>query len=313
MTERNDALAVTEATGLSGRAAEWTALAALHSGVFTRIQLRAWLPAASDAAARREASRIVTSLVGAELATEDELGGVGTFVHIHAKHVYRALGEPENRNRRKPTREKAIERLLCLDYVLDRPEEEWLPTERAKTDACEAAGIDRTAWPSKVYPARDGSGQTTRHFVEKFPLAIDPRGKHAIVGCVSAGTTTARAKSWIESYGPLIRALGTAGFAVELLHLSPRSTLSDAVAQELERAAARLGAADEDTLAIQKIKAAIRAETDEALESIGGLARGLETAREIYARRGDGFAAAPIELETQAWTSTRVALPESVA
>ena len=313
MADRNDAAVVADVTGLSGRAAEWTAHAALHAGVFTRIQLRAWLPAASDAAARREASRIVTSLVGAGLATEDELGEVGRFVHIHAKHVYRALGEPENRNRRKPAREKAIERLLCLDYVLDRPEEEWLPTERAKTDACEAAGIAPTAWPSKVYPGRGGSGETTRHFVEKFPLAIDRKSMHAVVGCVSAGTTTARVKSWIESYEPLIRALGGAGFTVELVHVSPRAALSDAAARELERAAERLGSADEDTLALHKIKLAIRADTDEALDSVGGLQQALATAREMYGRRGNGFAADPFEVAVQAWTSTRIALPESGA
>ena len=174
MTNGDAGTAVAEATGLPPRAAEWAAFAALHSGVFTRTQVREWLDRPTADANRAEAARIAARLCELELATELELAGIGRFVHIHAKQVYRALGEPENRNRRKPAREKAIERLLCLDYVLDHPGEAWLPTESAKTEACEAAGIDPAAWPSKLYPARDGDGETTRYFVEKFPLAIEP-------------------------------------------------------------------------------------------------------------------------------------------
>ena len=313
MTNGDAGTAVAEATGLPPRAAEWAAFAALHSGVFTRTQVREWLDRPTADANRAEAARIAARLCELELATELELAGIGRFVHIHAKQVYRALGEPENRNRRKPAREKAIERLLCLDYVLDHPGEAWLPTESAKTEACEAAGIDPAAWPSKLYPARDGDGETTRYFVEKFPLAIEPVRQRAVVACVSAGTTTARVKSWLGSYGPLIRALGAAGCVIELVHVAPRAALSDAAAKELQKAADKLGAADEDAATIQRIKAAILAETEEALDSIGGLPLGLETAREIYARRGNDFASDPVQVETRAWTSTRIAMPEDPA
>ena len=263
MTNGSAGTAVAEATGLPPRAAEWAAFAALHAGVFTRTQVRDWLDRPTADANRAEAARIAAKLCELELATEGELAGIGRFVHIHAKHVYRALGEPENRNRRKPAREKAIERLLCLDYVLDHPDEVWLPTERAKTEACETAGIARAAWPSKLYPAKDGLGETTRYFVEKFPLAIEaPRGR-AVVACVSTGTTTARVKSWLGSYGPLIRALGATGCAIQLVHIAPCAALSDAADKELRKAADKLGAADEDAVTIQRIKSAILAETEE--------------------------------------------------
>lgn len=51
------------------------------------------------------------------------------------------------------------------------------------------------------------------------------------------------------------------------------------------------------------------AETVETLGSIGGLTLGLEIIREIYSRRGNGFASDPIQIETRAWASTRVAPP----
>ena len=310
MADESPGTAVAGATGLPARTAEWAAFAALHAGVFTRTQVRDWLDRPTADANRTEAARIASRLCELDLATEEKLAGIGRFVHIHAKQVYRALGEPENRNRRKPAREKAIERLLCLDYVLDHPDEAWLPTERAKTEACTAAGIAPAAWPSKLYPAKDGVDETTRYFVEKFPMAIDPPRGRAVVTCVSTGTTTARVRSWLGSYGPLIRSLGRAGCAIQLVHIAPRAALSDAAAKELAKAAARFGGADEDAETIRQIKSAILAETEEALDSIGGLTLGLETAGEIYSRRGNDIASDPIEVETQAWTSTRVATPE---
>ena len=305
--------AVADATGLGRRAAEWTAFAALHSGVFTRLQLRAWLGSPSPDAERSEASRIIASLRDPGLATEEELAGVGRCVHIHAKQVYRALGETDNRNRRRPGREKAIERLLCLDYVLDHPDEAWLPTEGGKRQACEEAGIDRETWPRKVYPARDGESETTRYFVEKFPLAVDPESRRTVAACVSPGSTTARLKHWLETYGPLLEALGRAGFALTLVHVSSQPALEESVRKDLETAARKLGSGAADEATMERIREAIRIATKESLEAVGGLPQALQTVRKIQARRKQERSAKPIRVTAQAWTSARIANPESGA
>lgn len=306
MPDRNDARAVAETTGLSGRAAEWAAFAALHAGCFTRPQVRAWVGGEFESA-RRTGSRIVSALRDRRLATEDEFKPFGNVVHIQGKAVYRALGDPDNRNRRKPGREKTLERLLALDYVIDHRAENWLPTERAKTEALEAAGISDAVWRSKEYESRDGTERTTRHFVEKFPLALDGPGRRAVLTCVSPGTTASRLKRWLDDCDPLIRALGTAGITARLVHVTWRTTLSDQAAEVLARAAARLGGDDADSAAIREIKAAIRAGTDEALDGVGGVGKALVTAREIYARRGEDFETTAVEVETDAWTSKRIA------
>ena len=303
--------AVADATQLPLRAAQWTAHVALHSGIFTRAQLRAWLGKPSANAERAEASRIITSLRDLGLAAEGDLGDIGWYMHIHGKPVYRALGEPDNRNRRRPGREKAIERLLCLDYVLDHPDEAWLPTEGGKTQTCEEAGIDRWMWPKKVYPGKDGESETTRYFVEKFPLAVDLDGRRALAACVSPGTTTARLKSWLETYGPLLEALGRTGFALTLLHVSARPEVEESAARELERAARQLGSGDPEEAEMERIRNAIRACTEESLESVGGLSQALETARKINARRARGDGATPVQVTTRTWTSTRIADQES--
>ncbi len=305
--------AVAAATDLPQRAAEWTAYAALHAGVFTRLQLRAWLQKPSPDAERAEASRIIASLRAQGLATEEDLAGIGPCVHIHAKQVYRALGETDNRNRRRPGREKAIERLLCLDYVLDHPDEPWLPTEDGKTQACEDAGIDRTTWPRKVYPAKDGQSETTRFFVEKFPLALDLQARRAVAACVNPGTTNARLKGWLDAYNPLLEAIAGAGLTLSLVHISQRPELAEPAARQLEQAARGLGDGDAEEVALERIRNAIRACSEEALESVGGLDEALDTARRIFERRAGRHAGVPIQVRTRTWTSTRIADPEGAA
>jgi len=256
---------------------------------------------------RAEAARIAALLLAEKLATEIEVAGM-KVVHIHGKAVYQALGEPDNRNRRKPSREKALERLLALDYVLDHPDESWLPTERAKTSALAAAGIPKDTWSSTRYESAEGA--TTRHFVEKWPLAINTDAPRVVLACVSPGSTDKRLQGWLRDWDPLVRALGAAGFAVQLVHIACRPALSDRAAALLQKAAAKFGTdGDEDLATIRKIKDAILADRVEAFEPFGGFQQALQAAREIYARRGESFeeaAAQPVEVGTEAWTSTRI-------
>ncbi len=309
-SQPSDAEKVAEATGLSPRPAEWVALAALHAGVFTRAQLRTWWAAASDDGGRRDASRIIADLRERNLAKEDDVVGVRS-VHIHGKAIYRALGEADNRHRRKPSREKALERLLALDYVLDHPDDGWLPTERAKTDALHAAGIPKEAWSSTDYVARDSAAATTRTFVEKWPMAIDPVGRRALLSCVSPGSTDYRIRNWLRDWDSLVRAFGAKGFSVQLVHITFRRPLSEQAGKLLARAAASFGAEaeDRDVATIRRIQAAARTNTDEAYAPFGGFQEALKTAREIYARRGKGFeknSPRPVEVTTEAWTSDRI-------
>ena len=301
-----DATAVAESTGLPPQTAKWTAFASLQSGVFTRAQVRAWLGAGSEKTRRTVAARIVKALLENELAAEYEVAGIGKCVQIQAKRIYRALGEPENRNRRKPGRQLAIERLLTLDYVLDHPGEAWLPTEAAKTTACAESGIPEEAWPRRQYAGKDGAS-TTRYFVEKYPVAIDSKRKRAALVCVSAAAqTTQGLRTWLASYEALIEELGRAGFAIELVHASEKVDLEEQARKDLAAAAAKLdvrGADDEATL--ERIRGAVRACTEESLTSIGGLPEGLRTVREIQARRLRGPAPGA-RIETRAWTSARL-------
>lgn len=303
--------AVARATGLPEATAAWAAFAALHAGVFTPEQCTAWFGEPGEPAspaARQACSRTIRALAESRLGSDLELPGHGRVLHIRHRSIYRALGDPENRNRRAPGQAKTIERLLGLDYVLEHREEGWLPTEPDKTSACESHRIARDAWPHKVY---EGAGEpTTRYFVEKWPLAIS--AGQAVACVVSPGTTLARLRSWQQAYGPFIRALGAAGLQVRLVHISHREGLAGKAQRDLDAMVAKLGQGDPDAAEIERIKAAILTGTTEAAAPWGGWGRMLAKAREIY-RRGAPGGPPPVQAEATAWTSERIRPPGGAA
>ena len=308
VTDEEAARKVAETTGLPPKAAAWTAFAALHSGVFLQSQCAAWCSGGS-ASARASASRIVSQMLDPDRNISDELplGGYPRVVHIRHHSVYRALGEPDNRNRRAPAAEKAIERLLGLDYVLEHRSERWLPTQDAKTDACMAAGIDDAAVPRKVYLPKEGSdaGPASPPFVEKWPLALDPPGRRAVITVVAPGTTLSRLNTWRRDYGALIRECAAAGMRPHLAHISNRPGLTDKAHGRLGALVRELAEGDPDAAEIGRIKRAIMKCTDEAAEEWGGWRRMLARSREIHAKGGPG-GVPPVEATAEAWLSERV-------
>ena len=119
--------------GWTGREAEWLALVALHSGVFTRSQWRHYF----DDPRREMVSRFVRVLVEKKLAFEDErpiFPGRARAVLLTGKPLYHALGIPDVRHRRSKDATTVVltRRLLSLDYIIERPTFGWLPTEADK-------------------------------------------------------------------------------------------------------------------------------------------------------------------------------------
>ena len=308
MTEEEAAGKVAETTGLPPKAAAWTAFAALHSGVFLQSQCTAWCGGGS-ASARASASRIVSQMLDADRDICDELplAGYSRVVHIRHKGVYRALGEPENRNRRRAAPDKVLERLLGLDYVLEHRSERWLPTQDAKTEACKAAGIDPAAVPRKLYQPKEGSGASPaeRAFVEKWPLALDPAAGRAVIAVVAPGTTLSRLNTWRSDYEALIRECAAAGMRPHLAHISNRPGLTDKAHARLAALVRQLAEGDPDAAEIGRIKRAIMKCTDEAAEEWGGWGPMLARSREIHAK-GYAGGAPPVEATAEAWLSERV-------
>ena len=118
--------------GWTGREAEWIALVCLHSGVFTRVQFCHYFNTQ-----RMTALRFVKALIDRKEAVESEwpvVNGGGKSCRISSKPIYRALGIENIRHRRKATVSVLMRRLLSLDFVLEHPGMNWLPTEGEKVE-----------------------------------------------------------------------------------------------------------------------------------------------------------------------------------
>lgn len=96
----------------------------------------------------------------------------GHLYHLQSRALYRAIGEPHNRNRRSASAAQIARRLMVLDAVLARPDVEWVATERDKV----ALFVERFSVPTAALPTQPfgtiGGEQTARHFVEKLPIFV---------------------------------------------------------------------------------------------------------------------------------------------
>ena len=161
---REDALAP---LGWTGREAEWIALVCLHSGVFTRPQFCRYFNAD-----RKRAHRFVKAIIGRGCGVESEwpvVNGGGKSCRISSKPIYRALEIENIRHRRKATVSVLMRRLLSLDFVLEHPGMNWLPTEGEKVEFIEGLGVHSNLIPRRIYYGAVRSQK--RYFALKLPVA----------------------------------------------------------------------------------------------------------------------------------------------
>ena len=221
------------ALGWTGREAEWLALVALHSGVFTRSQWRHFF----NDPHREMVSRFVRALIEKKLASEDERAifpGGARAVLLTGKSLYRALGIPDVRHRRgkDATTHILMRRLLSLDYLIERPSLGWLPTEADKVQRFEALGIDRAVLPYRKYGEGD-TGQP-RYFALKLPIAVDEQAATFVY--VDAGQTTdSELRAWGVAHAPLWAALRARTFAVQVVAVGTGAEAADRAAPMLTR------------------------------------------------------------------------------
>ena len=206
---REQALA---ALGWTGREAEWIALVCLHSGVFTRAQFCRYFDAG-----RKRAYRFVKTLVDRRAGVEIEdavFNGGGKTCRISSKPIYRAMEIENIRHRRKATVSVLRRRLLSLDFVLEHPGMNWLPTEGEKVEFLEEIGLPSRLIPRRIYYGAVGAQK--RYFALKLPVA---GGENTVTfAYVDPGHATAvELHSWGAAHGPLWDAIRAKGRRVEVI------------------------------------------------------------------------------------------------
>ena len=159
--------------GLTERQARFLATVMLHSGVFVGRQYAAFAGITHG----QKVHDFIEKLLVRQLVTPIELGSTGRtrIFHVHHKPLYAAIGEPDNRNRRRVTIDRAIERLMVLDGVLADRSLTWLGSEREKRRYFRERLGDRLRddeYPRLVFGKKPNV--TVRYFPDKLPIGYEP-------------------------------------------------------------------------------------------------------------------------------------------
>ena len=192
--------------------AEWVAMVCLHSGVFTRSQYTAYFHAHHS-----RAQRFVQSLVDFKLAVEEPIPVIRRMDRTQAcrithKGIYRELDVPNIRHRRFADPAVYLRRLLSLDYVIEHPELEWLPTEEEKVFYCTGVGVPKEHLPKRIYGGSAGS--VSRYFHLKLPIAGGPTSTFVYVD--PGNNTSTELRNWGRAHQHMWRVMRERGITIHV-------------------------------------------------------------------------------------------------
>jgi hypothetical protein len=126
--------------------------------------------------------------------------------HVHAKPLYAAIGEPNNRNRKPLPLSRAVERLMLLDAVLADREVPWLATERDKLEHFTlACPVPRHHLPALVF--RSPTSETVRYFPDKLPVGLSADGRTYVLLYLVTRSVPVDFRAFLERHAELLRAL----------------------------------------------------------------------------------------------------------
>ena len=300
-----------EPLGWTGPDAEWIALVCLHSGVFMRAQFCHYF-----GVWRSGAQRFVQTLIDRRAAVEGEwpvMHGGGKTCRISSNAIYRVLGVENIRHRRKASKPVVMRRLLSLDFVLEHPGMNWLPTEPEKVEFFEKLGLPRRLIPRRIYYGAVGNQK--RYFALKLPLAVDPEA--VTFAYVDPGhRTDTELCSWGAAHGPLWDAIRKKGRQVRVIGIAVENAKVDRTARLLEAwAAADPGTPDEGLTVKQEIKAIDDAMTQkdrEFLARYGGFGPAMK--RSAYLQKlPEAKVTEGVSIDDYStWRATRFADPDEI-
>jgi hypothetical protein len=162
--------------GFSLRQARFLVHVLVFSGVFIERQYRA----STGVAHGQKTHDFLGKLVTGGYATPITPGALhrGRLYHVQYKPLYEAIGEPNNRNRKRTSLGRSVARLMLLDAVLADTRYGWLGTEQDKRNYFREA-LERDLLPQWYPHLRFGEGaeQTMRFFPDKLPIGVPLKGE----------------------------------------------------------------------------------------------------------------------------------------
>ena len=276
-----------EPLGFTGPQAEWITLVCLHSGLFTRDQLDAFL-AMTDRTARRFIQALLEVRISSRPIAAAEITDGRRICRIFGKAVYRELGITNVRHRRESSIEVTRRLLLSLDFVLDHPHLPWLPTESEKVSCFKQLGVEPELLPKRIYRGR--ANGRVRYFHIKMPIAVEQ--DRAVFTYIDPGMgTPTELQSWGAAHRDLWAKLRHSGRRVEVVAVAWEQHLLDRAERVLQSWTA--GDMSEAETELLTLRQAVAGADWDTVERYGGLNAALkkmnQLARESPLSNGRGM------------------------
>ena len=159
--------------GLTDRQQHFLVTVMRHGGVFVGRQYAAFAGITHG----QQVHDFIETLLVRRFARSIELGTTGRtrIFHVHYKPLYAAIGEPDNRNRRRAAIDRTIQRLMILDALLGDRSVTWLGSEHEKRrHFMKRLGdsLRDNEYPRLVFG--QPPNVTVRYFPDKLPIGYEP-------------------------------------------------------------------------------------------------------------------------------------------
>jgi hypothetical protein len=195
-----------EAFGFTERQARFLVTVMLHAGVFVERQYCAF----ANIVHGQKTHDFVRKLIDGKFASAIVIGRLhrGRLIHVQHKRLYAAIGQVDNRHRKRAELGRLIERVMVLDAVLADRSVVWLGTEHDKVSCFQRRVGDRlniAEFPRLVFG--NGPTKTVRYFPDKLPIGIRLREDPVVFIYLVTRPAPFDFRLFLCRYGELLRAL----------------------------------------------------------------------------------------------------------
>lgn len=165
-------VAALQPLGFTPRQTRFLVHVALHSGYCLRRQYTTFAAVRYGKNVRDFLDGLVARGLALRFTYRSDRGHV---YHVHARSLYRAIGQEDNRNRRHASPALIARKLMLLDFVLSLPAVDWYATEEDKVSLfITRFDVPLVDLPRRVYEAAGQQGdRTIRYFIDKLPIYVD--------------------------------------------------------------------------------------------------------------------------------------------
>jgi hypothetical protein len=188
--------------GFTERQARFLTTVMLHSGVCVPRQYARFCGIVHGAKTRKFFDKLVRLGVA---SMHDCRHNRARIYHVDQRALYTAIGERDSTLRRRMSINRAIQRLIVLDAIVEDPDLIWLATADEK--AAHLTALTAIA-PTDLPHVTTGDGDTRRirTFPERLPIGIDLAGRGVIVYVIDRPDLN-DFRVFLERHAALLRAL----------------------------------------------------------------------------------------------------------